>query len=169
MNSDSSATYLEERILSANPLELIQILYDAAVDRVRSARLHLSTGDAMSRAQDVSKALEIFTELALALNDRDAQASASTYSAIYRHLQKRLVEAHTQKSDAVFKEIEDMVVSMSKNWRSVRDLLQGAREAEQTGVKPAADASSIEMLYTPEATVERLDAEAARSGRCWNL
>ena len=86
MPTETTSTYLEERILSATPLELIEILYDAAVDRVRAARRHLKEGDAMARSQAVSKTLEILSELSLALKSEEAKDSAATYSAIYLYL-----------------------------------------------------------------------------------
>src|SRR5436190_15496871 len=121
MTTETTSTYLEERILSATPLELIEILYTAAIDRVRSARRHLSTDDAMARSEDVSKTLAILSELTLALDGKEASESAATYSAIYLYLQKRLVEAHSQQSDSIFAEVEEMLASLAENWRGVKD------------------------------------------------
>jgi len=170
MNSESNSTYFEERILSATPLELIQILYDAALDRVRSARRHLNSGDAMARSHDVSKALEIFCELILSLSDREAKDSAATYSAIYRHLQKQLTEAHSQPSDSIFAEVEDTLAAMAHNWRGVKDLVQkSAPEPAERHEQLLADVPGLEMMYTAEATVEPANGDPGRSGRCWNL
>lgn len=155
MNSEMTSTYLEERILSATPLELIAILYDAAIDRLRAARLYLSTGDAMERSKEVSKALEILSELTLTLNDKEAKDSAATYSAIYLYLQRRLVEAHSRKDDAIFAEVEEMLASLAENWRGIREMVQKSR-AEM-------DASGA------GATAELLNADPEQPARSWNL
>jgi len=147
MYTDTQSTYLEERILTASPLELVQILYDAAVDHVREARRHLSGGDALARSNDVSKTLEILSELSMALNEQDTNEYSATYSAIYLHLQRRLLEAHTKKSDVILAEVEKTLVSMAGNWRGVKELIQQAGRAE----------ASVE----PEAP--------QLAGRCWNL
>ena len=44
--------YLESRVLSANPLELICILYQFALDSVRDARRHLAAGDIVARSRE---------------------------------------------------------------------------------------------------------------------
>jgi len=156
MTTETTSTYLEERILSATPLELIEILYDAAIDRVRTARLHLQAGDPMARSHDVSKALAILSELTLALDGKEAKDSAATYSAIYLYLQKRLTEAHAQQSDTIFAEVEEMLGSLAENWRGVRDLVQKSRLAMEQN--------------TVEATVvDSGSPDPARPARSWNL
>jgi flagellar protein FliS len=146
MHTDTQSTYLEERILTASPLELVQILYDAAVDHVREARRHLSKEDALARSNDVSKTLEILSELTMALNGQDANEYSAAYSAIYQHLQRRLLEAHTKKSDSILAEVEETLVSMASNWREVKELI----------------------ISSTSATVAS-EQEPQLAGRCWNL
>ena len=146
MQTHSQSTYLEERILTASPLELVQILYDAAVDHVREARRHLSQEDALARSNDVSKTLEILSELTMALNSEETNEYSTAYSAIYQHLQRRLLEAHTKKSDRILAEVEEALVSMAGNWRGVKELIQSAA------------ASTVAS-----------EAQPQLAGRCWNL
>ena len=170
MPTETTSTYLEERILSATPLELIEILYDAAVDRVRAARRHLKEGDAMARSQAVSKTLEILSELSLALKSEEAKDSAATYSAIYLYLQRRLVEAHSKQSDDIFAEVEEMLGSVAENWRGVKELVQKSRvEMDANSPEPPAEADPTDIAYTKDAMVESAAGDPARPARCWNL
>jgi flagellar protein FliS len=170
MLTETTSTYLEERILSATPLELIEILYDAAIDRVRAARLQLSKSDAMARSHDVSKALEILAELTLALKSEDAKDSAATYSAIYIYLQKRLVEAHSQQSDSMFAEVEEMLGSLAENWRGIKDLVHESRVAmDRSTQEHLAAAPPADTAYNADAIVEPANSDPARPARCWNL
>ena len=124
----------------------------------------------MARSQDVSKALEILSELTLALKSEEAKDSAATYSAIYLYLQKRLVEAHSKQSDSIFAEVEEMLGSVAENWRGIRDLVQKSRLAmDESTPAPLVDAPPVDIAYTAEATVEPADADPARRARCWNL
>ena len=146
MHTVTQSTYLEERILTASPLELVQILYDAAVDHVREARRHLSEGDALARSNDVSKTLEILSELTMALHEQEANEYSAAYSAIYQHLQRRLLEAHTKKSDSILAEVEETLASMAGNWRGVKELINGAASSNAAPKE-----------------------EPQLAGRCWNL
>ena len=169
MNPETKSTYLEERILMASPLELTQILYDGAVDRVRMARWHLKEGDAFGRSRAVSKAQDILTELTLALNSTESKDSSAKYSAIYRQLQKRLVDAHMQQSDGIFAEVEAALAAMARNWRGVTDLVrQGSPKTEESHTQ-AVHVSQSGVVYAADATMNLSEVELARSTRSWSL
>jgi hypothetical protein len=61
-------TYLEERILSADPVELVQMLYNAAIRAVSEARRHLAERQISERARSISKVWDILMELNTSLN-----------------------------------------------------------------------------------------------------
>jgi len=56
--------YLESRIYSADPTELIRLLYQTATGAVRNARHHLAAGDIRARTRSITAACEILIELA---------------------------------------------------------------------------------------------------------
>src|SRR5215471_8847628 len=55
--------YLESRVLSADPVELVNLLYQACTQAVRDARYHLAKGDIGERSRAINKACEILMEL----------------------------------------------------------------------------------------------------------
>jgi flagellin-specific chaperone FliS len=48
--------YVESRILSAGPVELVRLLYQGAAGAVRDARRHLASGEIRQRSGSISKA-----------------------------------------------------------------------------------------------------------------
>ena len=68
MSHSAHDAYLESRILSADPLELIRLLYQGCSDAVREARRCLAQGDVASRSHWVSKASDILAELIASLD-----------------------------------------------------------------------------------------------------
>ncbi len=56
--------YLETKILSASPVELIHLLYEGATESVKEARRHLAAGDIASRSAAISKSMEILISYA---------------------------------------------------------------------------------------------------------
>lgn len=61
-------TYLEEKILSADPVELVCMLYQGAIDAVEEARRYLAAGEIAARSRAISKACDIVLELSSALD-----------------------------------------------------------------------------------------------------
>ena len=89
-------TYLEERVLSADPVELIELLHQAAITAVGDARRHLAEGRILARAKSISKACEILLELA------------------YMH--RRLVEANSRQSDQPLAEVARLLATLMEGW-----------------------------------------------------
>ena len=54
---------LETRVLSATPIELVQMLYDGAIDSIQCARRHLAEGRIRDRGRSIGKAIAILAEL----------------------------------------------------------------------------------------------------------
>ena len=67
MPTDAYRNYFENRILSADPIELIQILYKSAIDSIETAIQQLREGEVVKRAKAISRAHAILVELGIAL------------------------------------------------------------------------------------------------------
>jgi flagellar protein FliS len=114
-------TYLEDRVLSADPLELVQLLYQAAITSVGDARRHLAEKQIMPRAQSITKACNILMELTAAL-DRERGGDISVRLAqLYGYMQRRLVEANLKQSDKALAEVADLLATLMEGWAGARE------------------------------------------------
>ena len=68
MSMNAQNAYLEGRVLSADPLELVRILYEQALDSVSSARAELRAGNIAARSRAITRAQMVLIELETALN-----------------------------------------------------------------------------------------------------
>src|SRR5688500_14099075 len=85
---------LENEILSADPLELVRLLYRGATDGLDQALQGCEAGDIQGRSRGVAKACAIINELMLSL-DHSAGADASrNLTELYDYMQRRLAEAN---------------------------------------------------------------------------
>ncbi len=91
--------YEENRILSASPLELVKILYTAALRAVQTARQHLRAGNIASRSKEITKAQEIILELASSVDPAKAPELSERLLALYDYMQARLIEANMEQKD----------------------------------------------------------------------
>jgi len=112
--------YLESRILSADPVELIRLLYQGAVSAVRTAREHLAQGDVPGRCAAVSKAMAILTELASSLDHTQGGEISRNLDRLYEYMQQRLLDANMKKSDEPLAEVLGLLTTLSEAWQGVK-------------------------------------------------
>jgi flagellar secretion chaperone FliS len=109
-------TYEENRILSASPIELVQILYAAANKAVQRARQFLRAGDIDSRSREITKAQEILIELASSVDSSKAPEFGERLLALYDYLQCRLAEANVQQKDWPLAEVTNLLGTLQEAW-----------------------------------------------------
>jgi flagellar protein FliS len=124
-------TYLESRILAADPLELVNLLYQGCRQAVRDAREHLAAGRIGERSRAITKACEILMELAGSLDHSHASEISHRLAQLYDYMQRRLLEANMQQADEPLAEVLALLTTLGEAW-------DGARPS----AKPAAVAAS---------------------------
>ena len=112
--------YLESRILSAEPVELIRLLYHACIDAIRDARRHLAAGEIAARSRAISKACAILMELAAALNRDDGGEIGERLLWLYDYMHRRLIEANFRQSSAELVEVLGLMATLSEAWDTVK-------------------------------------------------
>ncbi len=146
--------YLESRITTAEPLELVRILYQAATDTVREARRHLAAKDIRARSRAISKAHAIVAELAGSLDRERGGAIAQRLELLYDYIKRRLLEANFAQSDALLAEVLGLLATLGEAWDGV---------ASQTRPpEPPAPAPSMPWG-------QAFDPDAATASRAWSF
>ncbi|HWB98340.1 MAG TPA: flagellar export chaperone FliS [Bryobacteraceae bacterium] len=110
--------YLESRVLSADPVELVSLLYEGAIGAVEQARRHLAEGDIRERAAAISKAVGILIELSRAVNPQAGELSQRLLQ-LYDYLQRRLLEANFQQIDEPLGEVLRLLRTVAEGWTAV--------------------------------------------------
>jgi flagellar secretion chaperone FliS len=116
MRTSGYQTYLENEILSASPIRLIQIMYTAALDSIASARRSLRAGDIRARSRSITKAMRIVTELSRCLN-RDAGGELSRNLAnVYGYILRLLMEGNAKQIEKPLAEAEQLLSTLADAW-----------------------------------------------------
>ncbi len=108
--------YEENRVLSASPIELVCILYAAAIQAVEDARENLRAGDIASRARDIRKASAILFELTVSVDRSHDPEFSERLIALYDYMQTRLVEANTRQQDGPLADVAGLLGTLSEAW-----------------------------------------------------
>ena len=127
--------YLENQVLTADPLELVRMLYSAAIDSVRDARGHLAAGDIRARSNSITRAQAIIGELNASL-DYNAGEISHNLGRLYQYMRQQLTQANLRQKDAPLAEVEGLLGTLNDAWRQA-----GAATPEPVGASLAAGAA----------------------------
>jgi len=120
-------------VLSADPMELVCLLYQHAQDAVREARRHLAVRDIAARGKAISKAVALIGELNSSLDHKAGGAISANLKQLYEYMTRRLTEANIRQQDGPLAEVESLLATLSQAWQEAR-----AREAKASQPVPAA-------------------------------
>jgi len=112
--------YMESKILTADPLELVRLLYVNASDAVRRAREHLAGGRIAERSQEISRALSILWELSASLDHSKGGALSRRLAELYDYMQRRLLEANMRQTPEPLAEVEGLLATLREGWEQIR-------------------------------------------------
>ncbi len=126
MPRNARNAYLESRILSANPTELICMLYQAAISELREARRHLEAKDVRSRSLCISKAHAILVELTIVLDRKKGGQIAERLAHLYDYMMRRITEANFKQTDGPLAETLGLLSTLLEGWDGVRQQIQPA-------------------------------------------
>jgi flagellar protein FliS len=111
--------YLESRILSAQPAELIEMLYQIAIQSLKKAIVHLKNGDAMARAAEVSRAQEAVNELMAALDHSVGASFTQTLASLYAYVQQQILKGHAGPSEDALQRAIGILATLQDGWNGV--------------------------------------------------
>jgi flagellar protein FliS len=113
-------TYFDSRILSADPLELVKMLYQAAIAAVRDARCHLANREIAARARAITKACAILTELTVSLDHECGGDLSRGLARLYDYMSRRLIEANFRQTDQPLEEVLGLLATLVEGWEGIQ-------------------------------------------------
>jgi flagellar secretion chaperone FliS len=116
MRTSGYQTYLENEILSASPIRLIQILYTAALDSIASARRAVRAGDIRARSRAITKAMRIVTELSRCLNREAGGELSRNLANVYGYVLRLLIESNAKQIEKPLIEAEQLLSTLADAW-----------------------------------------------------
>lgn len=112
--------YLESRVFSAGPVELVHMLYQAAGQAVRDARHYLAQGEIADRSRCINKACEILMELTNSLDHKQGAEIARRLNQLYDYMLGQLIDANVRQADAPLAEVLGLLETLGEAWSASR-------------------------------------------------
>ena len=120
MRNNPYQNYLEDEVLTADPIKLIVLLYRGGIDSVSSARRHLAAGDIRARSRSITKAMEIVGELAGALDYERGGDVSKELARVYEYVLRALTEANVKQIDEPLAQSEALLSTLLTAWQGVQ-------------------------------------------------
>lgn len=121
MASPAAHRYLQDRVLTATPAELVGMVYDIAVRSLVAAGASLGQGDRPGAGRHLLKAQDAVVELRCALEkeSRDPAAAelAGQLDSLYEYIYLRLVKASVQGDATKVTECLGLLEPLRQAWR----------------------------------------------------
>jgi len=124
--------YQHNQINSANPMQLVILLYEGTLGQISSAIRAIQNGDIEARTGHINRACSMIAELEGSLDVQRGGEIASSLHRLYAYITKRLCEANWQNSIAVLEETQRLLSPLWSAWQQV------AADQNQTAVAPTA-------------------------------
>ena len=169
MAATAQDAYLENRVLSADPLELVRMLYRSTLDSTRNAKAHLAAGRIPERCREISRAMTLITELAGSLDRERGGAISENLAGLYDYMQRRLLEANMRKNAEPLSEVESLLATLLEGWEQARPAVESASDTMQN-FEPEPSSPSHHTAYGAYALPQLMsDAAVEYSAQSWSF
>jgi flagellar protein FliS len=121
MSTTPYRAYLESRVVSASPLQLVHLAYEAAISAISEAREHLANRRIFERSKAVTKAQLILVELQKSLDFQKGRELAVQLNGIYDYVQRLLIDGNFRQVEAPFAEAQQLLQTLDESWKALSE------------------------------------------------
>jgi flagellar secretion chaperone FliS len=111
--------YRETAIKTANPLQLVVMLYDAAICSIQEARTHMDQKNIAQRTKSINKCIAIISELQSCLDHKAGGEIASSLNRLYDYMKRNIFRASFEQSTQPLVEAEAVLDNLRSAWRQL--------------------------------------------------
>jgi flagellar secretion chaperone FliS len=113
--------YQKTNIETADPLRLIILCYDAAIQDLEIARGNHSSGQIDITFDKIRHAQDVLTELLLALDFERGGEIAQNLSRLYNFMLRQLIGINARSDTSVYEHLIRMLAELKEAWETIRD------------------------------------------------
>ena len=131
VNSRAAAAYkrvaADTGVQSADPHQLVSLLFDALLQTLQRARGALDSGDLAAKGAAIGKAARLLEEgLKAGLNMEQGGALAQNLRGMYSYCVVRLIHANLHNDAAALAEVSSLIEPVADSWQRIKGATAGA-------------------------------------------
>lgn len=108
--------YREVAVNTASPLQLVVMLYDAAICSIQEAQEQMSRGNIAARSRSVNKCISIISELQSCLNLKAGGEIAASLNRLYDYMRRTIFRANVEQTVQPLSEVEHLLENLRSAW-----------------------------------------------------
>ena len=111
---------VETAVLSANPHQLVVLLFDGALSAMKKAAILLNAGDIAGKGLALSKAINIISNgLRSGLNHEVGGELVANLDNLYEYMTRRLLQANLHNDGEAIAEVEALLQNIAEAWKEI--------------------------------------------------
>lgn len=112
-------TYREAAVVGANPVRLVILLYEQAIEDLRQALAAQTAGDIEARTRQINHAILVLGHLEATLDKEQGGRVAENLQKFYQQVRAGLVEAQLRQSPALLEKQISLLMDVRDTWLEV--------------------------------------------------
>ena len=116
----------------AEPHQLIQLLLDSALDKIRLAKGQIIHRQVAQKGENISAAISIVEGLRASLDIKNSGQIAENLEKLYDYMERRLLEANVKNDPDILTEVAGLLGQIREAWAAIKSQVRQpeiAREA----------------------------------------
>lgn len=117
--NQSAGTYQEDQVKFASPVTLVVMLYDKAIQCLKSSSSSIKSGetDMKSKGLALCRAVDIISELRAVLDHQRGGEIAQRLDKLYAYMLERLTVANYENNSTAIDEVTRLLEELREGWR----------------------------------------------------
>ena len=110
---------VQSRVAGSSPHELIDMLFEGALSRLKKAQGCLARQDLEGRTKAVNDTVSILSGLEASLDHEKGGELADNLAALYDYMQRRLFRATADNDHQGLEEVVDLIRTLHQAWQAI--------------------------------------------------
>ena len=128
---------LETGVVDADPLKLVVMLYQGAIEACQNGLMHMRNEDIVRKGEALSKAIMIIESgLRLSLDRKAGEDIAQNLDALYGYMSNRLYMGHLQNKPEYVLEVVKLLNDLKTAWVAIAGGQSAATQAMPPAIQP---------------------------------
>ena len=124
--------YKKTVLATTDRVQLVYMLYEGALNHMKSARKKIESGDIMSKGKHFSKATLIISELSNVLDMENGGEISRNLRGLYEYVLQQLLYANLNNDITAIEDSEKVIETLKIGWK---EMMEGLKQNQQIGVK----------------------------------
>jgi len=122
---------IQASVENADPHTLIQMLFDGAMERLNTAKMHMKQGNMALKGESISRAISILDGLRTSLDMKAGGDIAENLESLYDYMQRQLLVANAQNKDEKIDEVLSLIGEIRAGWMAIPQEIRNTAKIEQ--------------------------------------